>query len=451
MRFLIYWALIALIIFLPIPFGGVLPWTWSAMVLFVGVVTTFWGISALLGITKPWKPPPALTVACVLFLLVMSWALLQTLSVVPEGLHHPLWKTALEALGLPNGGSISLDPVASREHVLRIVAYGAIFWLALQISRDRDYAATLLYWICGAVSLNALYGLVVQLSGSNTILWFEKTSYLDLVTGTFVNRNSFATYIGLGLICATAILWDRAQLATRGITNPTERRRILLTQMLEKNWPVLASWFVLSVALLLTQSRAGTFATIIALFTLIIVLGARGARSRKSLIVPAALAIVALLFVFRLSGSGLDARLHDTELAWSARSQIYDIALSAIDDTTLTGTGLGTFPSVYLTYATHGSIRSVQRAHSDYLELAVELGVPAAILFITSLFVVTLTCARGVFRRSRDFVFPAAGLSASVLVGIHSIVDFSLQIPAVAVTYCLILGIASAQSSSSRD
>ena len=38
----------------------------------------------------------------------------------------------------------------------------------------------------------ALYGLVVKFSGADTILWFEKTAYHGLVTGTFVNRNSFA-------------------------------------------------------------------------------------------------------------------------------------------------------------------------------------------------------------------------------------------------------------------
>ncbi|KKM69395.1 hypothetical protein LCGC14_1451270, partial [marine sediment metagenome] len=37
-----------------------------------------------------------------------------------------------------------------------------------------------------------------------------------------------------------------------------------------------------------------------------------------------------------------------------------------------------------------------------------------------------------------------------VLVGVHSMVDFSLQIPAIGATFALILGIGCAQSWSSR-
>jgi len=43
----------------------------------------------------------------------------------------------------------------------------------------------------------------------------------------------------------------------------------------------------------------------------------------------------------------------------------------------------------------------------------------------------------------------ATGISATVLVGIHSYFDFSLQMPAVAMTYACIMGIACAQSYSS--
>jgi len=52
--------------------------------------------------------------------------------------------------------------------------------------------------------------------------------------------------------------------------------------------------------------------------------------------------------------------------------------------------------------------------------------------------------------RGRDWVYPATGVAATLLVGIHSFFDFSLQMPAVAITYACILGVACAQSYSSR-
>ena len=52
-------------------------------------------------------------------------------------------------------------------------------------------------------------------------------------------------------------------------------------------------------------------------------------------------------------------------------------------------------------------------------------------------------------RRHRDWVYPATGVAASVLVGLHAMLDFSLQLPAVAILYACIMGIACAQSFSS--
>ena len=59
-------------------------------------------------------------------------------------------------------------------------------------------------------------------------------------------------------------------------------------------------------------------------------------------------------------------------------------------------------------------------------------------------------CAAGVRRRQRDVIYPAVAVAAIVLVGVHSAVDFSLQIPAVGATFALILGVGCAQSCSTR-
>ena len=54
-------------------------------------------------------------------------------------------------------------------------------------------------------------------------------------------------------------------------------------------------------------------------------------------------------------------------------------------------------------------------------------------------------------RRRIDAVYPAIGLAATAQVAAHSLIDFGLQIPAVAVTYSLLLGVACAQSRSLRE
>jgi O-antigen ligase len=92
----------------------------------------------------------------------------------------------------------------------------------------------------------------------------------------------------------------------------------------------------------------------------------------------------------------------------------------------------------------------VDLAHNDYLENILELGVPAAAVLYGMLLLLVWRCLRGVLRRRRDAIFPCAALGASALVGSHAAVDFSMQMPAVAVTYAVMIGLGVAQSESSN-
>ena len=90
------------------------------------------------------------------------------------------------------------------------------------------------------------------------------------------------------------------------------------------------------------------------------------------------------------------------------------------------------------------------RAHNTWLENLFELGVPAAMALFLAIGGLVVICLQGVRRRRRDWAFPAVGVAASVLVGVHAMLDFSLQLPAVAILYACIMGVACAQSWSSR-
>jgi hypothetical protein len=55
-------------------------------------------------------------------------------------------------------------------------------------------------------------------------------------------------------------------------------------------------------------------------------------------------------------------------------------------------------------------------------------------------------CIRGVLRRRRRVIYPALGLGVTTLVAAHAAIDFSLQIPAITVTYLFLMGAACGQS-----
>ena len=144
-------------------------------------------------------------------------------------------------------------------------------------------------------------------------------------------------------------------------------------------------------------------------------------------------------------------RINRTDLTAEARVEAFANVNQAVADNPVLGFGYGTFADSFRLYDRVEDTVHYDRAHNTWLENIFEMGIPAALALFLSLAAATLTCLKGVWRRHRDWVYPATGVAASVLVVSHALVDFSLQIPAVAVLYAGILGAACAQAQSSQS
>ncbi len=440
---LLFWGLTALVMLSPLPFGSNRPWSWHLLALLVGLAALGWSAVALRRGQVPVPPLRVLPVALP-FALALAWAALQASGWTPVTLDHPAWTVLAESLGRPVEGRLSVMPAAAWDGLARLLCYGLVFWLALQLCRDRRRARLALRAVVVAATLFALYGLVAHLSGSNSILWFQKWSYEDYATGPFVNRNSFATYLGIGLVGGLALLIE----AWLGAVEFTVTRRHRLHRTIElagrQAVPILGL-IVMASALLLTGSRAGLAATLAGLAVLVaqFAWARRDGPLLRGLVMVLLLGMVGLLLV---SGEATTQRLGDTGASLEARGRVYEATLQAIGTAPLIGTGLGSFDLVFQQFQPSSVHGNWDKAHNTYLENALELGVPAAALLALGPLLAALHCLRGTWRRRRDGVFPAVGLAASVLVAAHALVDFSLQIPAVAVTWCFLLGMGSAQA-----
>jgi glycosyltransferase involved in cell wall biosynthesis len=108
---------------------------------------------------------------------------------------------------------------------MRLLAYAAAFLLAFLFGRESGRARTILAVILAVTTLEAAYGLLNHFAGWNTVLWEdEPKAYAGSVTGTFVNRNNFATYVNLGLLIGLAFLLESLLRAASG----EELRRLVL-------------------------------------------------------------------------------------------------------------------------------------------------------------------------------------------------------------------------------
>ncbi len=449
MNRLVYWGLIMVLALAPLPFGANRPWSWSLLSLVVGLLLIVWALSVLRDTNRVRVAWSHHWVATCLFLLLMVWAGIQAVTWTPESWHHPLWRDAEAALGTGLSGAISLEPAAGAETIMRLLAYGGVFWLALQFCRSRRRAHVLFQAVAISGFVYALYGLAVTLGGNETILWFERWAYKHSLTSTFVNRNSFATYAGLALISSFVILFSGGR--QEEVTNPFSRQGFMamIDRFSRGGWIYGLIMAVTAAALILSHSRAGIAATALGLVVFFVALAVGGRLVGKALAVYGgiiAAAAVVIILVAGQAAEGIDRSVEREE-----RGVLFTYSAAAIEDYPAEGSGLGAWSEVFRLYRDETLVRGYQRAHNTYLEWASEMGLPATILMVGTLLGLGALCLIGVRRRRRDQAYPAAGVAAGVLVASHSVVDFSLQIPAVSVVFAAMLGAACAQSRSSSE
>ncbi len=427
---------------------------WTIFAMLAGLLAVWISIQSLIRKQTAAVPMRWVWFPAGLFVGVCFWALIQSLSITPEGLHHPLWSITAEALGKALPGAISVNPYATGTALLRLMTYGAVFWLALQLGRDSRQAELILHGIVFAITAYALYALILWSIGSDTILWYEKWAGKVRLTSTFVNPNNFATFAGLGCVASLALLVRSLRNSFRAREGDQAKHRIIrFVHMASGRAGIYLLTLIVTLgALFLSASRGGFLATLFAMGLLISFSLLKGRPGIFNLTAVFIIAVALFIFVFDLGGVNLADRFQHSELQAGHRLAIYKQTIQAIVDSPWLGTGYGTFRDVYPMYRDEAitSWGVIDLAHNTYLENLLELGVPAALALFLAIGACVWLCFRGALTRRRRGHFPLIGFAASVLVAMHSLVDFSLQIPGVAITYAALLGLGVAQSWSSR-
>lgn len=397
-----------------------------------------------------------LAVPATFFAAVVAWIFAQTVLLSHSPPAHPIWDLAAGALGRPLAGSISVNRDLTMLALIRLLTAASVFWLALQLCRSAARASLLLDAIATVICLYAVYGLVAFALATGRLPWMENRVAAVAVTSvssTFVNHNSFAAYAGLGLIvvCGTIFrLYERAFAGTEG------HRRLQIATLIEatgqKGGLLLAGGFVLLVALLLTGSRGGVIATacgMCVLGALVLRPGRTRVHGRLAIVVLAALAAIAALFTF---GDPFIAGLAERGIGDTGRMAVYLITLWSILDAPLQGHGYGTFADVFPMYRDRsiGVQGAWLQAHDTYLEVFQGLGLAFGTMLVVCVLLLVVSCINGAAARQESMTAPRVAAGAAFLVGVHSLVDFSLQIQAIALTFMAILGAGVAQSESSR-
>jgi O-antigen ligase len=441
----VFWGLLALIFAAPWPLASDRPLPWSVMALWVGILLALWAI--FVARHRPLGSRSAdryLFPIVLLFAAAIGWLVVQTIAPLPPQMMPETMLRAAGLLGQAPPAGIGLDADAAWTSLMRMLAYAGVLFLAWEYGRNREDAAMVGAAVIAATVACSVYGLAVQLGGFDSVLWFAKEAYRDSVTGPFINRNSFATYIAMGLALALALV------ASRWLRLPSRHKS--RNEQETGDWRLALLVLIaalLAVALIMTRSRGGfySFAIAAVIGGLLLVLSGT-LRGRKLAIALAGTAVAAVLML-AAGGAGLAGRLEsDSASVESSRGAIFGPTLAAIRERPLTGYGLGSFRGVFEA-VNDGTLYKggyyIDKAHNTYLEIALEGGIPVAIALCLCLAALLAPCLVALLRR-RSIFFGLGGTMAALSVGIHALVDFSVQMPAVAVTFVALLGAFSAQS-----
>src|SRR6266516_3957183 len=145
------------------------------------------------------------------------------------------------------------------------------------------------------------------------------------------------------------------------------------------------------------------------------------------------------VFVGRVTTQGL----YDAGRVW-----VQGLTFESILSAPILGFGYGTFAVAFPMFRDDGmSVMGFwDKAHNTYLEIFQGLGLLFGGMLIACVIVLVWDCLRGARTRKHGATIPALAASVSFLVGVHALVDFSLQIQAVTLTYMAILGAGVAQA-----
>ena len=406
----------------PLAFGAVQPWAWSTMIGIVGCVLLLWALGCVRrgGVAVVWSPLyiPALA------LLVMAVVQL--------------------CFGL------TLDRVGTREAILKLVTYVAIFFLTQQLfagQSDRVWRMTAGGLAVYAFAM-AVFAIIQFFASPGLLYGAIMPRWGGYIFGPYVNHNHYAGLMEM-LIPITAAF-------TIGLHRSHPAKPFLVFSI-----------FICLASLYLSGSRGGLVALAVefALFAAVVlcaghrkrdarntewktdgfergtytsvrVTGNRQREVPKILLVACCLLLVAGIFLSWLDPGDVWKRweqaAHQPEFATAERLKIVIDSIRISRAYLRYGVGLGAFEVAYPQFQTITTDHVIDYAHNDYAQLLAETGLIGWGLAPISIAMFAVLSVRRLSARLNE---RTGWIQLGAAVGVcgvlaHSFSDFNLHIPA---------------------
>ena len=445
-------GILALLIYLPLDFGGVTPRALLILELGSAGLCLLWLFAAFRPSRHGKDSAPqqqergrlssAFPIVLLLFLSLVFLQFIPLPAFLVKFLSPATYDLYAEGASItqsafPRFLPLSVCSQATENEFMKLAAYGMLFFLFLKTVRTRRRRKRFLYIIFFVGFTEAFYGLIQFVSGNHTVYTHQASAW---VHGTFINKNHFAGYMEMSILLVFGLLWGRFDAASHdGRTLPEEKYiksfffGFVLVLMLSAH--------------LLSGSRGGFLSLSVGMFCFLLLIFRRGFSGKTFL-------IVLCLFTFTLGTMSLfqaekilprleSLNQGERDISFSVRQLLWKDAIRIFQDYPLIGSGTGTFSHLFHRYRSFRSSLRYDYAENDYLQLLSENGILGAGLLLSAgllFFVLTFKTWKRQHSRWRLSVI-SGGFCAMLSLLLHALVDFPFHIPANALLFVVIAAI----------
>jgi hypothetical protein len=458
-------GLIFLIVFTPLAFGTVHVWACTVMELVVLFLLLVWLLKLIYlnrsfpGFRSSIVKTPLNLPLCLFFLL----CLFQMVPLSPRVIEYispntyDLYIQTIPGYGVREADLNASDKIsvnrplsiyshATRDELFKVLTYVSVFFLIINNIKTRDQMRRIVLAIIITGTIVAFLGILQMLSGTNKIYWFWVSKYkTGNYFGPYINPNHFAGYMGMVIPLGIGLLI--AHLLNRSfIPAGSWRHRLsIIESHLSKNSLLIFIIVIMGLSLMFSLSRGGILCFLFSMVFFFTILGIKKSQRKKRKI---GAVIVGLIFAM-LIWIGINpvlkelSTLADIRFTSNSRTIRWMDTLNIARDFPFFGVGLGNFQHIYSKYTTLKTW-GYTHAHNDYMEMLADTGWPGAILFFGGIVFLLIKTLLLWHRRRDPFVtgITLGAVTAAVFILLQNMVTFNFHIPANAMLFFIILGLA---------